>query len=204
MRRARHIDLRREDGFTLTELLISMVFLSVLFTAFAMIMTTTTHIGDSVQEQDTLETEVRAAVDRMAQDLRDAYTGTTSPARIESISGTTVTFYAPDKASPFHDRKIWYRLTGGHLDRNSVTSTDTDGPPWLGLPASAPSTGWATQLASITSTTLLTTVDATGACTTTAATSTAIRSICMTLTVAPLHSSGRRYTYSTTVSLRGT
>jgi prepilin-type N-terminal cleavage/methylation domain-containing protein len=204
MRRVRHIDLRREDGFTLTELLISMVFLSVLFAAFAMILTTSSHVGGSVQEQDTLETEVRGAVDRLGQDLREAYTGTTTPARIESISGTQVTFYAPDRANPFHLRKIWYRLTGGHLDRAAVTSTDTDGPPWLGLPASAPSTGWARQLASITSTTLLTTVDASGACTTTAATSTTIRSICITLKVAPLHSSGRQYTYSTTVTLRGT
>jgi len=204
MLRAPHIDLRREDGFTLTELLVSLVFLSVLFTAFAMIMTTSTHIGGSVQEQDTLETEVRAAVNGVAQDLREAYTGTTTPARIDSISGTQVTFYAPDRATPFHLQKIWYRLSGGHLDRASVTSTDTDGPPWLGLPGTAPANGWATQVGSVASTTLFTTVDVNGACTTTAATSTTIRSICITLTVAPLHSNGRRYTYSTTVTLRGT
>jgi Tfp pilus assembly protein PilW len=195
--------LQREDGVTLVELLVVMVFLSVLFTAFAMMMTTTVHRGNELQEQDVLQGEVRGAIDRLGQDLRQAYTGDlTSP--IKSLSGTQITFWSPDRAtatatSPFHLRSITYTLAGGKLTRAVTTTTNT-----------FPNTGWTwgsagpagVQVGSIVNSVVFTTVDPnTGACTTTTATDTTLRAICITVKVAPKHATSQ-YTYSTNVYLR--
>jgi Tfp pilus assembly protein PilW len=198
------LDLRAEDGVTLTELLVVMVFLSVLFSAFAMMMTTSIHRGNQLEEQDTLRAEVRFAIDRLAQDLRGAYTGdSTSP--IQSIGGTQITFLSPDRAtaatsSPFHLRTITYTLAGGQLTRAVKTSTNT-----------FPNTGWTwptatptavSVLGSLVNTVVFTTVDPnTGACTTTVATDPTARAVCVTVKVAPKHSA-TQYTYTTNVYLR--
>ena len=68
----------------------------------------------------------------MARELRQAYTGdTTYP--IQTATATTLQFLSPDRATPFHNRHIAYRLaSGGQIDRAMTTSTDTDGAPWTG------------------------------------------------------------------------
>jgi Tfp pilus assembly protein PilW len=202
--RLRRLELRGEEGITLVELLVVMVFLSVLFSAFAMMMTTTVRRGDQLEEQSTLRAEVRGAIDRLSQDLRQSYAGgATSP--IQSISGTGITFTAPDRAtattsSPFHLRSITYALAGGKLTRSVKTTTNT-----------YPNTGWSWPsttpavipvLGSLVNSVVFTTVDpTTGACTTTAATDPTLRAVCVTVKVAPKHSASQ-YTYTTNVYLR--
>jgi hypothetical protein len=79
-----------------------------------------------------LQTEARAAVERFAAELRQAYTGDEETATfpIEQIGGTSITFLSPDRGQPFHLRRIHYQLASGRFERAAATSTDTDGWPW--------------------------------------------------------------------------
>ena len=123
---------REESGFTLIEMLAVMAILGIIFAVMAMVLSMSIRQSSQIQEQSTLQTEVRASVDTMAREVRQAYTGDTSYP-IETATSTTLQFLSPDMAVPFHNRRIAYRLTGGHIDRAGSTSTDTDGPPWSGL-----------------------------------------------------------------------
>ena len=77
-----------------------------------------------------LQTSVRVAADGFVRDLRQAYTGDPSTSRIATMTANQITFYSPDKATPFHLRKISYRVTGTRLERSVTISSDTDGYPW--------------------------------------------------------------------------
>ena len=51
------------------------------------------------------QAEARAAVDKLASELRQAYSDSTlpgTPYSIQTWTGTTLTFYTPDRLSPFH------------------------------------------------------------------------------------------------------
>ncbi len=67
--------LRRAGGFTITEMLVTMFFIGILFAGFATVMTATLRRSDEVREESTAQAEARAAIDRFASDLRQAYTG---------------------------------------------------------------------------------------------------------------------------------
>jgi prepilin-type N-terminal cleavage/methylation domain-containing protein len=184
---------RREDGMTLVELLVALPLLSILLMAFTLTLTTTTHWGDQVQEDSVIQTEARAVIDGLAKDLRQAYTGNT-PAPIESMSGTTITFDSPDRSTPFRLRRISYRLTAGQIDRQSATSTNTAAP-WT-FPAMS---AWTKQMGSVVSSTAFSYFDASGA---TTVDPTTVQTVRISLTVTTGSSQGRRFTYSSTVSLR--
>lgn len=195
MRRARP-DLRREDGVTLIELTVVMALLGLLFGAFSLLLSTTIRDGGTVEDQSVVQAQTRAAIDVLGQDLREAYTGDTS-APILSMSGTALTFLAPDRAQPFHLRQISYQLVGGQLQRSLATSTNTGGPPWT-IPASGP---WATQVSSIVNPAVFAYQDNTGATTTNPA---LVSRVLVTVTVSPRGSQGRQFTYSTSATLRKT
>jgi type II secretory pathway component PulJ len=186
---------RRQGGFTLTEMLISMLFIGVLFGLFATVVGSTIRHNDEVTKMTTLQAEARAVLDQLAQDLRSAYTGDETVPEIESMSSTAITFFSPDRAEPFHLRRVAYRLSGGQLQRRQAISTDTDGYPWS-IPALG---GWITRLNSVTSTTLFTYKDANGNVTATPA---EVAEVLMSVTVATTSSPSRSYTYSTSVTLR--
>ena len=78
-----------------------------------------------------IEADVRLAADTFERDLRQAHTGDASLNRIASMAAAQITFYSPDRATPYHLRKISYRMTGTTLQRSVTTSTDTDGFPWV-------------------------------------------------------------------------
>ena len=127
------------------------------------VLASTVRDSGEVREDAVLQGEVRAAVDRLAQDLRQAYTGdTTSP--IETMTGTQLTFLSPDRGTPLHDRRIAYRLSSGTLERASATSTNTNGPPWT-IPALG---SYQPAVASVRNATVFTYFDVTGATTATA------------------------------------
>jgi len=191
--------LRREEaGFSLIELTVSMAVLGVLFGVYSLVLSSTIRDGGAVEDQATAQTQVRAAVDVLAADLRQAYTGDSSGTMTEVASGfngTAITFYSPDRQTPFHLRKISYQLTGGNLQRQFALSTDTDGYPWSFGAMGA----WVTQASNVTNSTVFTYYDSSGAVTSTAS---AIDSVGISVTVSPRGSQGRSYNYSTTVQLR--
>jgi prepilin-type N-terminal cleavage/methylation domain-containing protein len=187
--------LRQEGGFTLIELMSSMIVLGVLFAAFATVMGSTIRTGSEVESNSVLQTQVRAAVDTLAADLRQAYSGNDTVAPIESMSGTAIQFTSPDKQQPFHLRRIGYQLASGSFDRRFATSTNTSGYPWT-FPALS---SWVQQVPNVVAGTVFTYLKSDG---TTATLAKDVDSVTISLTVATITTTTRTYTYKTSVTLR--
>jgi prepilin-type N-terminal cleavage/methylation domain-containing protein len=193
------LHVRRQDGFSLVELVVAMMLLGVVVAAFSGLLSATVRSSGRSQELSTLQTEVRAVVDRLAADLRQAQcNGTTPP--ITTASGTQLTFYSPDRATPYHLRQVAYQLTGtapnGELSRRFATSTNTGGPPWTIPPLGA----WDKQLGSIVNAAPFTYKDETGVAT---SDPTKVASVNVALTVAPRTGlGGANVTYQTNIDLR--
>jgi prepilin-type N-terminal cleavage/methylation domain-containing protein len=185
---------RREDGLTLVELLVALPLLGILLMAMTLALTTTTHWGNQVQEDSVIQTESRSVIDGIAKDLRQAHIGNfTAP--IESLSPTTITFDSPDRTTPFHLRRISYRLLNGQLDRQSSTSTNTVAP-WTFPATPGP---WSKQLGSVMNSAAFSYFDAAGAPTTDP---NAVLTVKLSFTISTGSSQGRRFTYTSTVNLR--
>jgi prepilin-type N-terminal cleavage/methylation domain-containing protein len=187
--------LRAEAGFTLIELLVTMAIMGVLLSAFGQMLITTSKSSARTEEQATLQDLARAAINGLTRDLREA-TNTLGTSPVETLSGTTLTFDAPDEATPFHLRRIAYRLVGGELDRSVTTSLNTGNAPWQWPGTAGP---WTATLDSITNGSIFTYYDASGAQTTNP---TQVRSVRITLAVAPKQNQGGTSTYSALVSIR--
>jgi len=187
----------RQDGFTLIELLEAMALLGIMTATVALVLTSMVRQGSDVQEHNLIQTELRPAVDRIAQDLRQASAGEgVSP--IESIGNTDLTLLSPDRAEPFHVRRIAYRVSGNRLERAVATSTDTDGPPWI-IPALG---GWEPQSdAIVVNPVVFTYFDSAGAATTVPAN---VRSVGIRVVVELATQPGRQTTYETSATVRPT
>ena len=195
--RLRLLRSRREDGFTLIELVEAIALLGVMTATVAVVLTSMVRQGDDVREQNVLQTELRPAVDRLAQDLRQAYGGE-GIVPIVNMTAVELMFYSPDRAEPFHLRRIAYRVSAGRFERWLETSTDTDGPPW-NFGASG---GWEPQTeARIVNSDVFTYYDAAGAVTAVAAD---VRKIGVRLVTEASSTPGRQVTYATTVTMRPT
>lgn len=136
----------------LMEMVVAVALLGVLFAAFAVLAGTAIRAGGEAESTSVLQTEVRAAVDVLGHDLRQSYSGSDTVSPIAPLSGTTLAssgfrFDSPDRAQPFHLRRISYRFSGNRLERQMAISTDTDGYPWS-FGAAGP---WVTQLQNVTS-----------------------------------------------------
>ena len=194
----RHI--RREDGFTLIEMLSAMTVMSIVLASFSLVLSSAIRHSGEIEESGNLQVESRAAISSVSQDLRQVFDGdddvATSP--IESISPTQITFLSPDRALPFHLRRVSYRLSGEEFQRGFATSTDTDGAPWS-IPALG---GYRKIVGSVvsTGTPVFAFKKADG---TTATTPIDVKTVDVTLTVATKTSSTRQYTYKTSVTVRG-
>jgi type II secretory pathway component PulJ len=196
------LKLRDERGFKLIELLITLVMMGALFAMFSQLFTATVKHSHEVQEQTSLQTEVRGVVDQLAEDLRSATNGDTTTVPLESMGASSIRFLSPDRVSPYHMRRIAYRLNGHKLERAVTTSTNTGAPPWTGLAwTTPPSTAWVSTLGSVQNTNLFTYLDANGTATTTAAN---VRNVTINLTVSTSTSQGRQFNYSTSSTLRST
>jgi hypothetical protein len=157
-------------------------------------MSSTIRTSNEVQEDAVLQGEVRATVDTIARELRQAYTGNGSPA-LEVMSGTQIRFLSPDRVTPFHLRRITYRLTSGTIERAFATSTNTALPPWT-FPALGP---YVRQVGSVVASPVFTYHDADGAATTTPAD---VAGVTIKVVVALPQSPGRQFAYATSVALR--
>jgi type II secretory pathway pseudopilin PulG len=175
-----------------------MAVLGIFFAMVSMVLSMAMRHSGEVQEQSVLQSEARAAVDAMAADLRQAVSGDAAnppAAAIETMTATTIQFLSPDRATPFHMRRIGYQVVGGKLDRRLSTSTNTTGYPWTFPALSA----WATQVGSVKNTDVFTYLDSSGAVTTTAAN---VSSVTIKLVLAAKANASRTTTYSTSVTLR--
>jgi hypothetical protein len=131
-----------ERGFSLTEVVVVcallMVVLVPLLRYFDSAVSGATELQTSIQ----LDADGRLTVDRLARELRQAYTGdpTRAPVTV-AADGLGITFYSPQPTTPFRLQRIDYRLQAGQLQRASRTSTETGcadggttcvgyGPPW--------------------------------------------------------------------------
>jgi len=97
--------LRAEAGMTLIELLAAMAIMGVLVGAFGQMLITTSKSSNRTLEQATLQDLAREAINGLARDVREA-TNTLGTSPVEALSGTTLTFDAPDEATPFHLRRM--------------------------------------------------------------------------------------------------
>src|SRR5262249_21020800 len=120
---------RGQGGFTLVEVVISMAVIAVIFAMYSVVMSSTIRGSTRVQENSVLQGEVRSAVDGIARDLRQAYTGNGTPA-IETMTASQIQFLSPDRSTPMHLRRINYRVSGQLLQRAMARSTNTGAPPW--------------------------------------------------------------------------
>jgi prepilin-type N-terminal cleavage/methylation domain-containing protein len=190
---------RDERGFTLSEMLVVLIFLAMIAAAFSMLFSATIRHNSEITEQSVTQGELRAAVDRMMSEARGAYVGDGTPA-ITAAGSSQVTFTFPDKLNPFHLVRVSYRVNGGNLQRAFERSTNTDGPPWTFAVGGTPS-NWATYVPNVTSATPFSYYDVSGATTATLAN---IHSFQAALTIATKSGGGRTYAYSTRVSTRTT
>ena len=187
--------MRDERGFTAVELVVGMTMLLIVLVAFGQMLITSSKTSNRVEEQAALQAEVRASVDRLTTDFRQATT-TGTPSPVESVRSTAFTFDSPDRRTPFHLRRIAYRVVNGQLERSTTTSTDTDGYPWV-WPVTPGA--WIPELTSITNASPFTFYDASGLATTTVS---AVHSMGITLSVSPKQTQGGTNTYSTLVTIR--
>jgi type II secretory pathway pseudopilin PulG len=186
--------LRREDGVGAVEMLVSIALVGTVAGALMTMVSTTSHWSTNVKEQSAQQGEVRSALDSLSADLRQATTLGGGSA-VESVGATQFTFDSPDRATPFHLRRISYRLVDGELQRSVATSTNTGAPPW-NFAAAGP---WLTQATGIVNTQPFSFLDAAAAATTTPS---AVRSITVTLQMRPERDAARVTTYTTNVTLR--
>jgi len=188
--------LRDERGVTLTEMLVVLVFLGMISAAFSVLFSSTIRHNGEITEQSISQGALRAAVDQITNEVREAYIGDGTSA-ITASTSSQLTFTAPDKRTPFHLVLVSYRVSGGNLQRAFARSTNTGGPPWTFTTTGTP-TNWATLASGVTSATPFTYYTTTGVSTTTPA---SVNSVRATFT---FRSGGRTYPYSTSVSMRKT
>ena len=126
--------MEREGGFTLIEMLIVVVLVGIMSAMFAATLSAVITRSTAVQEQNTLQTSVRASLNQLVSDVRDAsYGDTTVP--IISYTSSSIAFYSPDRLG--HMRRIKYWVGGTSADwymyRQVTTSTNKNGPPGTGI-----------------------------------------------------------------------
>jgi type II secretory pathway pseudopilin PulG len=151
---------RRQGGVTLIELVVVMPMLTILLGGLTFALVRTMHWNDQVTEQTVQQSDARAALSTLVSDLRQAYKGDGVPVSTFAPTGsggaTQITFYSPDRTTPYHLRMISYQLVNGSLQRQVTTSSNTDGPPWT-FPATGP---WTTVLTKVVNSDVFTFYDA--------------------------------------------
>lgn len=179
--------LRCERGFTLSELLVVLVFLGVISAAFATVFSSSIRHEKEIREQTLTQGEMRAAVDGVIREIRSAYSGSGWP--IETATSTTLTFTMPDRSSTPVLRRVAYRLSSGKLERAA------------GLASAGSPSNWVTLVSGITTTAPFSYLDELGTPTSTAA---SVRTVKLSLTFATATGNGRSYTFTSNASPRMT
>lgn len=84
-------------GFTLIELLVVVVLVGITSAMFATVYGTTVDRSSEVQAQNIAQTEVRAALNGLVSDLRNATTGSTAAPILPGYTTNSIAFYTPDR-----------------------------------------------------------------------------------------------------------
>ena len=201
------------------ELLVAMPIMLIILGGLVLVLGTMTHWSSQTQEETALQTEARSAINVLENGIRGAFVGDgTSP--ILNATATSITFLTPDEystsagggvESSFHLQKVSYQLTGGTLQRQFMTSTNTypTAPP-LTFPGSM--SPWATvvgQTGSVTNAAAFSYYTAAGAqaspptpLTFPIADPSGIRAVGITLTLSSGGSQPTKFTVNDTVALR--
>jgi prepilin-type N-terminal cleavage/methylation domain-containing protein len=124
--------LRAEDGFTLTELLVVMPLLAIMLAAVTGMVIVLMSGNSQTTGQLTQQETFFPTLDNMMADLRTAMPPGLGGSALLSATSSAISFYSPDRiyslsgtTSPFHLREVAYQFSGGALQRQSVTSTNT-------------------------------------------------------------------------------
>jgi prepilin-type N-terminal cleavage/methylation domain-containing protein len=130
----RRPDIRDERGFSLVELAVAMPIMLIVMTGLLLLLSTITHWSSQTQDVTILQTESRSAMNTMAANIRGAFYGDGVTPEISSATATSITFTTPDEygttvvansESAFHLLTVSYQVTGGMLQRQYKTSTNT-------------------------------------------------------------------------------
>ncbi len=198
-----------EGGFTLIEMLVTMMITGIVFAAFALVVSSTMTHSALIANEGVAQTQVRTALDQLTEDLREATVSAAgSPSPFVTVgnvmSPTSLTFYAPDgsytSADPtgFHLREISYQLTAGTFQRASSVSSNTDGPPWT-IPALG---SWVTEIGSVVNSTVFRYYDGSQPAMPTTDPA-AVRTVVVTITVT-VPGTAHQFSYSDSATLRET
>jgi prepilin-type N-terminal cleavage/methylation domain-containing protein len=134
MHAIRRSHLREERGFTLIELAVAMPIMLIVMGGLVLMLTTITHWSSQSREGTILQTESRSAMNTLAANIRGAFYGDGITPEISSATATSITFTTPDEygttivansESAFHLLNVSYQVTGGMLQRQFKTSTNT-------------------------------------------------------------------------------
>jgi len=189
---------REEGGFLLVELLTTIAVFGIFIGSVSLIFSGALRSSSQSSDQAIAQSEARAAIDALGAELRQGYSDSTFPSGqiwLKTMTGTTLTFYTPDRSSPFHLREVSYQLSSGKLQRAFVTSTNAGAGPWVvgGTSLQTATLGaWSTQVGSVTNSTLFTYYDSSGVVTATAAN---VARVVVTLAVGPTGGQGKSTTY---------
>lgn len=187
-----------DGGFTVTELAVVICVLLLLSgSATGFLVSSWRHSSDLAHEAD-LQTEARLALGTLVSELRQATSGDPATAAFVTVGTAGLSFYTPDRSSPYHLRLVTYRLQAGQLQRSVAVSTNTGGPPWTFGAVG----GYAAVAHGVVNTSLFATFDDTGAPTTTPA---AVHRVDISLVVdANGAAAPAAQTFQTSVELRST
>lgn len=183
------------------ELLVALAIVAILAALFSAVVSSAVRHDAVLEESSSLESEARAVLNTLSEELRQAYTGDPATPPIESMSATSLQFLSAGNGKPFPLRRIAYQLQGGRLQRRMVTSSDTDGPPWV-WPTAITSVPWTTVLGSISGSAVFTYYDANGAKITDFSQVGKVHEVDIVLTLATKTAPVRQLTYETSVTLR--
>jgi prepilin-type N-terminal cleavage/methylation domain-containing protein len=221
----RRSQLRDESGFTLIELVVAMPIMLIIMTGLLLMLSTVTHWSSQSQEETILQTEARSAMNLLSADVRGAFYGDGITPEVSSATATSITFTTPDEygttvvansESSFHLLTVSYQVTGGMLQRQYKTSTNTfpTAPSTQAWSFPASMGPWQTvvgQQGSITNTDVFTFYTATGMATNPPtpltfpiASTVGIRAVGIKMTLSTLGSQPDTFTVTDIVSLRQT
>jgi prepilin-type N-terminal cleavage/methylation domain-containing protein len=124
--------LRDQRGFTLVELVVAMPIMLVVMGGLVLMLTTVVHWGSQTQETTTLQLEARATMNRLETEIRGAFIGQPNSYPFAGTTATTITVDTPDEAvanpstgASFHLNQVSYRISGGNLQRQFATTSNT-------------------------------------------------------------------------------
>lgn len=115
----------RDAGFTLLEVIIAASLLLVATIPIYRFLDSSVKNVTTVQGLIQEQANARTALAGIENDLRNAFTGNTTLARVDSISTTGMTFYTPDRNTPVGLQKVSYRLSSGKFEKWTHRSSNT-------------------------------------------------------------------------------